>query len=110
MTAQAVTRVTAEHRATLTEAPDDLDELNRFFDERGWTDGFPVVPPTPERVQKMLAAVDRAPDELIAAVPPGFGAATVDQSCGSVAHRQRADRARARRCERHQLSGPGVLG
>src|SRR5438067_225414 len=71
-------RVTAEYRATLTEAPDDLDELNRFFAERGWTDGFPVVPPTPERVKKMLAAVDRAPDELVAPVPPGFGAATVE--------------------------------
>ena len=70
-------RVAAEYRATLTEAPDDLDEVNRFFHERGWTDGFPIVPPTPERVEKMLASVDRAPDELVAPIPPGFGAATV---------------------------------
>ena len=29
------------------------DELEEMF-ERGWTDGLPVIPPTPERVQAML--------------------------------------------------------
>lgn len=76
----AVSRIAAgaHRRARLVEAPDDLDELNRFFDERGWTDGFPVVPPTPERVKRTLAAVDRDPGELVATIPPGFGAATVE--------------------------------
>ncbi|MPZ44584.1 MAG: hypothetical protein GEV05_14515 [Betaproteobacteria bacterium] len=78
MSIPSVTHVRAEHRAILTEAPDDLDELNRFFDERGWTDGFPIVPPTPERVTNMLRAIRRAPDELIATISPGFGAATVE--------------------------------
>ena len=76
--APAPTRAAGHHRATLMEAPDDLDELNRIFHERGWTDGFPVIPPTPERVKKMLATVDLEPHELIAPIPPGFGAATVE--------------------------------
>jgi hypothetical protein len=36
----------------------ELEEANvqeEFF-ERGWSDGLPVVPPTPERVEAMLAA------------------------------------------------------
>lgn len=35
---------------------DESDVQEEFFD-RGWTDGLPVVPPTPERVEAMLAAV-----------------------------------------------------
>lgn len=47
--------------------------------ENGWTDGLPVVPPTPERVERMLSGTDRDPDELIAAVPPKWGRATVEK-------------------------------
>ena len=38
---------------TLTLEEADVQET--FF-ENGWTDGLPVVPPTPERVEAMLAA------------------------------------------------------
>ena len=72
------TPVPAKSAASLVEAPDDLDELNRFFDERRWGDGLPVIPPTPERVRHMLSGVDRAPGDLVATIAPGFGAATVE--------------------------------
>ncbi len=72
------TRTPAANAASLVEAPDDLDELNRFFDERRWGDGLPIVPPTPERVKKMLSGVDRGAEDLVAAIAPGFGAATVE--------------------------------
>ena len=32
-----------------------VDEINATFIERGWTDGHPVIPPTRERVEAMLA-------------------------------------------------------
>ena len=66
-------------RALRVEAPDDLEEINRLVRERRWGDGLPVVPPTPERVERMLAASTRGPDEIIARVAPGFGAATVER-------------------------------
>ena len=47
--------------------------------DNGWTDGLPVVPPTPERVERMLSGTDRDPDELIAAIPPKWGRATVEK-------------------------------
>jgi hypothetical protein len=43
------------------------------------TDGLPVVPPTAARVAAAIAASGRAPDDLIAAVPPHFGRATVEK-------------------------------
>jgi hypothetical protein len=47
--------------------------------ERGWTDGLPVVPPTPTRVLRMLAGTSRAPDEVVAVVPPDLVPCTVEK-------------------------------
>ena len=58
------------------EAEDDFEAVNVYCRERGWTDGLPIVPPTQERVERMLAYCNRAWDEPIAALPPRFGAAT----------------------------------
>lgn len=42
--------------------------------EQGWSDGLPVVPPTAERVQQMLAGGD--PETVLGVIPPGGGLAT----------------------------------
>ena len=47
--------------------------------ERGWTDGLPVVPPTRERVLRMLAGTTRTPDEVIGMVPPDLVECTVEK-------------------------------
>jgi hypothetical protein len=64
------------------EAPDTfdgaLDSIEEYF-ERGWTDGLPVVPVTEERLERMLAAVDRDPAEELGEVAPRMGVATVQQ-------------------------------
>ncbi|HBY92885.1 MAG: hypothetical protein M5U01_20585 [Ardenticatenaceae bacterium] len=51
-------------------------EAIEFFYERGWSDGLPIVPPTEERVYVMLEAAGRAPDDIIAVLPPRGGIAT----------------------------------
>ena len=61
------------------EAPDDLDAINRLYRERRWSDGLPVVPPTVERVERMLRASPRGRHDVVAAVAPGFGEATVER-------------------------------
>ena len=58
---------------------DETEDLIEVCYENGWTDGLPVVPPTPARVERMLSGTDRDPDELIAAVPPKWGRATVEK-------------------------------
>lgn len=69
-------------RATLTsrrvEAARLEDEFELFF-ERGWTDGLPVVPPTEERVRRMLTGTVRPPDEVVAVVPPDLVECTVEK-------------------------------
>jgi hypothetical protein len=62
---------------TLT-IPDSLDDALAFLYDQGWTDGLPVVPPTPDRVEKMLAAVGGDGSAVIAHVPPLLGAATLE--------------------------------
>jgi thiol-disulfide isomerase/thioredoxin len=55
------------------------DEAEAFF-ERGWTDGLPVVPPTPARVLRMLEGTTRSPDEVVAVVGPDFADCTVEKA------------------------------
>jgi hypothetical protein len=56
--------------------PDDPVEVCY---QRGWSDGLPVVPPTPERVLRMLAGTDRDPAEVLGRVPPDLGECTVEK-------------------------------
>jgi hypothetical protein len=46
-------------------APDTEDNLQRLFWERGWTDGLPVILPTPDRVELMLSGTGRPREELV---------------------------------------------
>jgi len=77
--APALIRREAVARAALFEAPDDLEELNRYFHERRWSDGMPVIPPTAERVERMLRHTRRAPTDIVASIAPAFGPATVER-------------------------------
>ena len=61
------------------EVDDDLCAVNAFFEEKGWTDGLPIIPPTEERVGQMLAAVNRNPQDVIGVVPPRWAPATVEK-------------------------------
>jgi hypothetical protein len=54
------------------------DEFEMMFD-LGLTDGLPVVPPTPERVLRMLTGTTRATDDVVAVVPPDLVPATVEK-------------------------------
>jgi len=46
---------------------------------RGWSDGLPLVPPTEERVVRMLAGTDRDPDEVVCVMPPDLVDCTVEK-------------------------------
>lgn len=51
-----------------TEIVESFPTAMQLFDERGWTDGLPVVPPTTEAVEAMLAATDRDPETVLGGV------------------------------------------
>ncbi len=56
-----------------------LEDVNRFFYQRGWTDGFPVIPPTEAAVAEMLTGTDLTPDHLVEKLEPRLGKATVER-------------------------------
>jgi hypothetical protein len=58
------------------EAEEDTEAAFEYCMQRGWSDGLPVVLPTAERVERMLAYCDRPFDQPIAMLPPRYGAAT----------------------------------
>ena len=64
---------------TLDDSPAGLDAVNRFFEERDWSDGMPVIPPTPAAVAAMLQGTRRAPQDVVMVMEPGFGLATVEK-------------------------------
>lgn len=61
------------------QVPDDPEAVQAYLEAREWGDGLPVVPPTPERVERMVAGAGRAPGEVIAEVDPRKGVATVEK-------------------------------
>jgi len=63
----------------LDESPEGLDSVNRFLAERDWSDGIPVMPPTPAAVEQMLKGTKRAPQDVLMVMEPGFGLATVEK-------------------------------
>lgn len=57
----------------------DLEEVNRFFYQRGWTDGLPIIPPTEEAVAEMLTGTDLPADHVVTKIIPRMGKATVEK-------------------------------
>jgi hypothetical protein len=54
-----------------------LPEVNRFFYQRGWTDGLPIMPPTEEAVAEMMTGTDLPAATLVEKLEPHLGKATV---------------------------------
>ena len=57
----------------------NLEEVNQFFYQRGWTDGLPIIPPTEEAVAEMLTGTDLPADHLVEKLEPRLGKATVER-------------------------------
>ncbi len=68
----------ARFQSRSIELGDSEDPIEACF-ARGWSDGLPVVPPTRERVLRMLSGTNRDPAEIIGMVPPDLAACTVEK-------------------------------
>ena len=55
------------------------DDVHEFLFDQGFTDGLPVVPPTPERVLRMLGGTQRDAQEVVAEIAPNYAPATVEK-------------------------------
>ncbi len=61
------------------EIPEDISDISRFFYEKGWSDGLPIIPPTEERVLSLLQGTKRKSDEVVAPIPPKWAEASVEK-------------------------------
>jgi len=66
-------RATRASRIELDDSVDAFEYCMQFGDP------LPVIPPTVDRVERMLAATHLPPDEVVALIPPNYGAATVEK-------------------------------
>lgn len=57
----------------------DVVEFTDLAYAEGWTDGFPVLPPTEEAVFEMIEYLGRPPDEIVGVIEPGEGIATIEK-------------------------------
>ena len=65
--------------ATVFTFPGAYEEIDAHYQERGWTDGLPIVPPTEPRVREFLTRTRRDPQEIVGVLPPRQGEATVEK-------------------------------
>ena len=72
----AVERGPAAKTFTFDGAYEAIDAL---YQERGWADGLPVVPPTTDAVRRFLRCTSRDPREIVGVLPPRQGEATVEK-------------------------------
>ena len=56
-----------------------MDDEFEFMFDQGFSDGLPVIPPTPERVLRMLSGTKRDSQDVIAQMPPNMGEVTVEK-------------------------------
>ena len=65
--------------ARLIDVDPTASKIYEQFYDSGWTDGLPIIPPTPDLVDRMLKYTDRARHEVVCELEPRGGVATVEK-------------------------------
>lgn len=65
--------------SSVIEVEDTLEAANEWFCREKLSDGLPIVPPTRERVERMLDGLERDAQEPIGTIPPKWAPATIEK-------------------------------
>jgi thiol-disulfide isomerase/thioredoxin len=57
----------------------DLDDEFEFMFDQGFSDGLPIIPPTPERVIRMLGGTQRNAQDIVAVMPPNMAKVSAEK-------------------------------
>jgi hypothetical protein len=57
----------------------ESDDVFEFMFDQGLTDGLPAIPPTPERVLRMLSGTKRDAQEVVGLMPPNLAPLTIEK-------------------------------
>jgi hypothetical protein len=66
-------------RAIRLDLPGNVSDLNDYFDQQGWTDGLPIIPPTEDLVRAMLEASPVPAEQVLGRLAPRNGTVTVEK-------------------------------
>jgi hypothetical protein len=58
---------------------EDMEAAVAYCYEQKWTDGLPVIPPTPRAVGRIIEYLKREPAEIVGVIPPRNGVATIEK-------------------------------
>ena len=58
---------------------DSIDAVYEYASQEGWIDGLPIIPPTRQRVERMVAGSGRAAQDEVAVIPPDRAPATIEK-------------------------------
>jgi hypothetical protein len=64
---------------SVAKVPAEPGRMFQYLSEKGWTDGLPVIAPTPETVREMINACRFDKDEILGIIPPLNGVATIEK-------------------------------
>ena len=65
--------------SNLIEVEDSWEAANDWFLKEKLSDGLPIVPPTPARVERMLSGTKRDPHEVIGPIPPKWAPCSIEK-------------------------------
>jgi hypothetical protein len=66
-------------RASRLDLPGSISDINDYFDQQGWTDGLPIIPPTEDLVSSMLEVSPAPAEQVLARLSPRNGTVTVEK-------------------------------
>ena len=66
-------------RASRLDLPGSISDINDYFDQQGWTDGLPIIPPTEDLVSSMLEVSPAPAEQVLGQLPPRNGTVTVEK-------------------------------
>src|SRR5712691_4287811 len=69
------TKTPSPSDAQVPQVPEGTDLIEWYY-ERGYSDGFPLVPPTPEKIAVVVAALGGDATRVLCRVPPRWGSLT----------------------------------
>lgn len=65
-------------RSKTFDIEDDYEVIYADYCKKGWSEGLPIVPPTKERVERMVSAVTLTPDTILGEMGPAFAKVSVE--------------------------------
>ncbi len=66
-------------RASHLDLPGNVSDINDYFEQQGWTEGLPIIPPTEDLVSSMLEASPAPAERVLGQLPPRNGTVTVEK-------------------------------